>query len=85
MQLWLLLLKVYLVREDFNVLGEDQDLLIGQDKLAFLWLTLWRNNGYVIPYNVAIEVLFDQDDLFMERDEEGLLLDLINFCASEDA
>jgi hypothetical protein len=65
------------MREDLDVLRVDQDVFIGEDQLSLLRLALRRNHRHVVPHDVSIEVLLDEDDLLVKRHQEGLFLYLI--------
>jgi hypothetical protein len=76
-ELGLALVEEYLMREDLDVLRVDQDVFIGEDQLSLLRLALRRNHRHVVPHDVSIEVLLDEDDLLVKRHQEGLFLYLI--------
>ena len=68
---------------DLPILREDHYFLIGQRKLPFERLISGGDNRDIIPNNKFSEMFFDQDDLLVQRNKEGLFLYLVDFGAGE--
>ncbi len=62
-----LFVEINIVCIYLRVLGEYYNSFISQDQLALLLLTFWGYDWNIVPYNIFVEMLLNENDLLMQR------------------
>ena len=66
--------------KDLPVLRVHQNSFISQDQLPLFLLTFGGNDWDIVPHNILVEMLLNEDDFFMEGHQKDIFVQFIKFA-----